>query len=312
MRFIPLLPTALALLLATACSQAQSDSDNNAADTEASAGKSKSKKKDKDKGKGKESSLEDRMIDAAVPGLRRVGSLSGVPESSGLAPGPQPDTYYSFGDNGNPPTLYQLDGTGRVTNEVLIGAKNRDWESLSRGLQGTYFIGDCGNNESDRRDLRILRVNPTTPQQVGTIAFTYPDQLEFPPKKKERNFDCEATIWHEGKVWLFTKDQNERTSNVYTVPDLPGTYTAQRVASIAIPGRVTDVALSPDGHQLVLLGRSELFILKGNSWADLLKAPPQRIDLAGTGQTEGVEFKNPQTLLISTEQGGLFEYTLPQ
>ena len=306
MRFIPLLPTALALLLATACSQAQSDSDNLAANAEESGGKSKSKKKNK------KSSLEDRMIDAAVPGLRRVGSLDGVPEGSGLAPGPQPDTYYSFGDNGNPPTLYQVDATGRVTNEVSIAAKNRDWESLSRDPQGTYFIGDCGNNESDRRNLRILRVNPARPQQVGTIAFTYPDQLEFPPKKKERNFDCEATLWHEGKVWLFTKDQQERTSNVYTVPDQPGTYTAQRIASLAIPGQVTDAALSPDGRQLVLLGRSELFIFKGSSWADMLKAKPQRIDLGGTGQTEGVAFKTPQTLLISTEQGGLFEYTLPQ
>ena len=307
MRFIPLLPTALVLLLATACSQAQSDSDNDTA-TEASSGKSKSKKKNK----GKKSSLEERMIDAAVPGLRRVGSLDGVPEGSGLAPGPQPDTYYSFGDNGNPPTLYQVDGTGRVTNEVNIAAKNRDWESLSRGPQGAYFIGDCGNNISDRRDLRILRVNPASPQQVGTIAFTYPDQTEFPPKKKGRNFDCEATLWHEGKVWLFTKDQHERTSNVYTVPDQPGTYTAQRITSLAIPGQVTDAALSPDGRQLVLLGRSELFILKGNSWADMLKATPQRIDLGGTGQTEGVVFKTPQTLLISTEQGGLFEYALPQ
>ena len=306
MRFIPLLPTALALLLATACSQAQSDSDNAAANTEASGGKSKSKKKNK------KSSLEDRMIDAAVPGLNRVGSLDGVPEGSGLAPGPQPNTYYSFGDNGNPPVLYQVDGTGRVTDEVRIAAKNRDWESLSRDPQGTYFIGDCGNNESDRRDLRILRVNPTSPQQVGTIAFTYPDQSEFPPKKKERNFDCEATLWHEGKVWQFTTDQHERTSNVYTVPDQPGTYTAQRIASLAIPGQVTDAALSPDGRQLVLLGRSELFILKGDSWSDMLKATPQRIDLAGTGQTEGIAFKTPQTLLISTEQGGLFEYTLPQ
>ena len=306
MRFIPLLPTALALLLATACSQAQSDSDNAAANTEAAGSKSKSKKKDK------KSSLEDRMIDAAVPGLNRIGSLDGVPEGSGLAPGPQPDTYYSFGDNGNPPTLYQLDGTGRVTNEVSIAAKNRDWESLSRDPQGTYFIGDCGNNESDRRNLRILRVNPASPQQVGTIAFTYPDQSEFPPKKKARNFDCEASLWHEGKVWLFTKDQQERASNVYTVPDQPGTYTAQRITSLAIPGQVTDAALSPDGRKLVLLGRGELFILAGNSWTDILKATPQRIDLAGTGQTEGVAFKTPQTLLISTEQGGLFEYTLPQ
>ncbi|MFC7670144.1 hypothetical protein ACFQT0_24300 [Hymenobacter humi] len=251
------------------------------------------------------------MIDAAVPGLRRIGTLDEVPESSGLAAGPQPGTYYSFGDNGNVPTLFQLDDKGRVTKKVEIGAKNKDWESLTRDPQGNYFIGDCGNNDSDRRDLRLLRVNPASPQQVGKIDFTYADQSEFPPKKKQRNFDCEASLWHDGQIWLFTKDQQEQTSNVYTVPDQPGQYTAKRVASITLPGQVTDVALSPSGHRLVLLGRGELFILDGSSWADILKATPKRVDLTGAGQTEGAEFKDEKTLLISTEEGGLYEFTLP-
>ena len=302
MRFFPLLPAALAVILTfSGCSEAKID--ESAALNDAPEGKSKKKQKKK--------SLENQMIDAAVPGLRRVGSLEGVSESSGLSPGPQPDTYYSFGDNGNAATLFQIDGTGRVTNEVSIGAKNKDWESLTRDPQGNYFIGDCGNNNSDRRDLRLLRVNPANPQQVGKIDFTYADQTEFPPKKKQRNFDCEASLWHEGKVWLFTKDPQERTSNVYTVADQPGQYTAQRVASLAVPGQVTDAALSPNGRRLVLLGRGELFIFDGNSWADILKATPRQIDLSGAGQTEGVAFKNETTLVISTEEGGLYEFTLP-
>ena len=302
MRFFPLLPAALAVILTfSGCSEAKID--ESAALHDAPEGKSKKKQKKK--------SLENQMIDAAVPGLRRVGNLEGVSESSGLAPGPQPGTYYSFGDNGNAATLFQIDGTGRVTNEVSVGAKNKDWESLTRDPQGNYFIGDCGNNNSDRRDLRLLRVNPANPQQVGKIDFTYADQTEFPPKKKQRNFDCEASLWHEGKVWLFTKDPQEQASNVYTVADQPGQYTAQRVASLAVPSQVTDAALSPNGRRLVLLGRGELFIFDGNSWADILKATPRQIDLSGAGQTEGVAFKNETTLVISTEEGGLYEFTLP-
>ncbi|WP_426060689.1 hypothetical protein [Hymenobacter sp. B1770] len=304
MRLFPLLPAALAVLLSSAaCSQANSD--ETAASTDAPEGKTgKKKKKDKE-------SLENRMIDAAVPGLRRLGTLEGVSESSGLAPGPQPGTYYTFGDNGNPPIIYQIDGTGKVTNQLNIGAKNKDWESLTRDPQGTYFIGDCGNNNSDRTDLRLLRFNPASPQQIGVIKFTYPDQNEFPPKKKQRNFDCEAIVWQDGKVWLFTKDQQEQASNVYTVPDQPGTHTAKRVGSIAVPGRVTDAALSPSGRRLVLLGRGELFILDGSSWAEILKAKPRRLDLAGTGQTEGSVFQDENTLLISTEEGGFYEFKLP-
>ena len=297
MRFIPLLPAAMALLLVSACSEAQSDKDTNGG----AATKGGDRRKDKDAA-------------AAIPGLRRVGSLKNVvPESSGLAPADAPNTYYSFGDDGNGPLLFKITGEGKpVGPQIDVATTNTDWESLSRDDQGNYYIGDCGNNESLRRDLVIHKMRPDQPRQVQDIQFTYPDQNEFPPKKKQRNFDVEASLWQGGKVWLFTKDRGRQAaSKVYTVPDQPGSYTAKLVTSLAIPGEVTDAALRSDGRRLVLLGRGELFILDGNSWADILKATPRRVDLTGTGQTEGAVFKNDKILLISTEQGGLFEFTLP-
>jgi hypothetical protein len=299
-RLYLLLLSLLTLGTSVACSQASSDDPK----TEKS-GKTGKKKH-------KKGSLEDTLIEATVPGLRRVGALSGVPESSGLAPADQPGTYYSFGDDGNTPTLYRVSAAGQVLARITVKAENHDWESLSRDGQGNYYIGDCGNNNSDRRDLRIYRVNPSSPEQVGTIAFAFPDQREFPPKKKQRNFDVEASLWQAGKVWLFTKDRGlGQSCKVYTVPDQPGDYEARLMTSLNIPGEVTDAALRPDGKRLVLLGRGELFILDGNSWSDILKATPKQIDLAGTGQTEGAVFKDQDTLLITTEQGGLFEYQLP-
>ena len=296
MRFLPHLPAALALLLFTvSCSEAQSD------------------KAGKGKGKGKGETRKDKDAIAEISGLRSVGSIKkGVPESSGLAPAPTPGMFYSFGDNGNSSTLYQINGQGDVTSTVTIEAPNNDWESLSRDPAGNYYIGDCGNNDSDRRNLAIYRVRPDKPQAVGVISFSYPDQNEFPPRKKERNFDVEANVWNDGKLWLFTKDQGHgATSKVYTVPDQPGDHTAKLVTSLPIPGEVTDAALRADGRRLVLLGRSELFILDGNSWADILKAKPRQVALTGAGQTEGVAFKDDGTLLITTEQGGLFEFALP-
>ena len=114
-------------------------------------------------------------------------------------------------------------------------------------------------------------------------------------------------------MWLFTKDRGlQASSKVYSVPDQPGDYTATLVTKLAIPGEVTDAALAPSGHRLVLLGRSELFVLDGNSWAEILKATPRQISLAGAGQTEGAVFKDENTLLISTEKGALYEYRLGQ
>ena len=306
MRLIPLLPAALALLLTASCSQAQSDESG-------SSKKKATKYAEKGAGKGGDR-RKDKAAAAEIAGLREVGSLKGVvPESSGLAPGSTGQSYYSFGDGGNSATLYEISGAGKLVRTIEIGAQNNDWESLSRDNAGNYYIGNCGNNESTRRNLSIYRVRLDNPQQVGKINFTYPDQTEFPPNKKARNFDCEASLWHDGQVWLFTKDRGQSsTSNVYTVPEQPGTYTAKKVTSLAISGQVTDAALRPDGHRLVLMGRGEMFILDGNTWADILKATPRTISLEGAGQTEGAVFKDANTLLISTEQGGLFEYKFPQ
>lgn len=304
----------VAASLSTACSQAQTDqtaTTPTAATAAADQGQQPGGKKKKGKGGDRH---KDKEAAAQIAGLRQVGSLKGVvPESSGLCPADQPGTYFSFGDEGNDATLYRISDTGQLRGALSLGTTNSDWESLSRDDQGNYFVGDCGNNENDRRDLVIHRFRPEQPRQVADIKFKYPDQTEFPPEqKKARNFDCEASLWHGGKVWLFSRDRgNDATSKVYSVSDQPGTYTAQLVAKLAIPGQVTDAALRPDGHRLVLLGRGELFVLDGNSWEDILKAAPRHVSLTGAGQTEGAVFKDANTLLISTEQGSFYEFKLP-
>ena len=281
------LPLLLLLALSAACSQAQPD---------------------------KVVSNDVRPRDAAaanaIPGLQAVGSIKGtVPESSALIEAPTPKTYYSIGDDGNTPTLYTIGVTGKLQGKTELKTQNIDWESLARDEAGNYFIGDCGNNNSVRTDLRILRFRPEAPDDVSVIAFTYPDQTEFPPKKKARNFDCEAILWHENQILLFTKDRGlGTTSKVYTLPDQPGQYVAKPLTKLAIPGEVTDAALSPSGRRLVLLGRGELFILDGSRWDRLLKDTPLHVSLGEIGQTEGVTFKDEKTLLISTENGGLFQY----
>lgn len=316
MRLSFFLPASIALLLtAAACSQAQNDRVTAQTDAarQAAPGQDQQPGGKKKKGKGGDH-RKDKDAAAQIPGLRQVGSLKNVvPESSGLCPADQPGTYFSFGDEGNEATLYRLSATGQLRGTLALGTANTDWESLSRDDRGNYFVGDCGNNGNDRRELVLHRFRPDQPRQVADIKFKYPDQTEFPPaQKKARNFDCEASLWHDGKIWLFSKDRgNDATSKVYTVPDQPGSYTAQLATKLAIPGQVTDAALRPDGHRLVLLGRGELFVLDGNSWDEMLKATPRQVSLAGAGQTEGAVFKDANTLLISTEQGSFYEFKLP-
>jgi len=295
------------MLLTSACSPA--DNQAAGADQPQDVAQTKPEKSGK---KGKKGSHKKDKEAARADGLRHMGKLTdGIMESSGLCAAPEAGTYFTFGDDGQAPTVYRVDGTGQQVAQFTLGAPNHDWESLSRDNSGNYYMGDCGNNNSDRQNLAILRFRPATPSQVQKISFKYPDQTEFPPNKSERNFDCEASLWHDGQVYLFTKDRaTQSTCKVYTVPETPGSYTAKAVAKLAIPGEVTDATLSPDGHRLVLLARQELFVLDGNSWADILKATPRRISLQGAGQTEGAAFKNQNTLLITTEKGDVYELDL--
>ncbi|MGI4834795.1 MAG: hypothetical protein ACRYFK_15170 [Janthinobacterium lividum] len=304
------LPLLLLLItgLSAACSPATTADAPATAQTPAQDhGGKKGKKGDHKKKKNK--GLEEDATQALPSGLRQVGKLpDNVRESSGLCAAPQAGSYFTFGDDGTTPTVFRIDGTGHELDNFTLGVPNHDWESLSRDASGNYYMGDCGNNENARRDLAILRFQPANPSQVGRIAFKYPDQTEFPPSKKARNFDCEASLWHDGQVYLFTKDRGaESTCKVYSVPETPGIYTAKLITKLALPGEVTDATLAPDGHRLVLLARQELFILEGATWDAILRATPRRISLQGAGQTEGAAFQDANTLLITTEQGAVYE-----
>jgi len=311
MLYIPLLlrPLVGVLLFTSACSPGEGDHTATAADQPQDTAQTHPGKKGK-KGHKKHKGQEETE---SLPGnLRRVGKLTaGILESSGLCAAPEAGTYFTFGDDGQQSTVWRVDATGQQVGEFTVGAPNHDWESMSRDLSGNYYLGDCGNNNNDRQNLAILRFRPDAPSQVTKINFKYPDQTEFPPSKKDRNFDCEASLWHSGQVYLFTKDRAQSsTCKVYAVPDQPGSYTAKLITKLIIPGQVTDATLSPDGHRLVLLARQELFILDGNSWEEILKATPRHISLEGAGQTEGAAFKDQKTLLITTEQGDMYELPL--
>ncbi|MEJ7658575.1 MAG: hypothetical protein WKG07_02545 [Hymenobacter sp.] len=119
-------------------------------------------------------------------GLRRVGRLSdGIRESSGLCAAPEAGTYLTFGDDGNLPTVWRVDATGQQVGEFTPGAPNRDWESLSRDPSGNYYLGDCGNNNSDRqRPGHSALPARTTPPRSAKSTSTTPTKPSFRPTKR--------------------------------------------------------------------------------------------------------------------------------
>jgi hypothetical protein len=243
----------------------------------------------------------------------RVAWLARLPtpiaESSGLARGDSAGLVWTHGDGGTLATLYQASLAGRLRSTLpLAPLVNHDWEELTRDPAGRFYIGDFGNNRNDRRDLVIYRLTPGVGRpQVDTIAFRYPDQTAFPPLPARRHFDCEAMVFYNDSLHLFTKDRSRaHCTRYYVVPARPGRHVAVLRDSLRLRTLVTGAALRPDGRQVALLGYGGLFLFDGPPSARLFQQAKAYRRLPATGQAEGVVFLNDKNLLLSNERGRLF------
>ncbi len=245
--------------------------------------------------------------------LQTLGSLQPYcNESSGLE---QTDstTVWSHNDSGGKPTLYHFSLTGQLLDSVTVGnATNVDWEDLANDHNGTLFIGDFGNNNCDRTNLRIYRVSTYAMLSgadtiyADTISFSYPDQIAFPPSGANLNFDCEAMIYSGDSLYLFSK--NISTSNstgftkCYRLPSSPGNYVAELIDSFHTGTYITSADITVDDSSLVLLAYTSVFIFRGFQNHDFFSVTPQVSTFSGVTQKEGVHWKDERHLFISDER----------
>ena len=87
------------------------------------------------------------------------------------------------------------------------------WQS--RAFQ--FFIGDFGNNDNERKDLTIYKIeNPVDLREFETeaeiIRFKFTDQDFGNTNDSIKNFDLEAFIFYEGRLYLFTKNSSNSCS----------------------------------------------------------------------------------------------------
>ena len=245
-------------------------------------------------------------------GLHKLASLPGALEESSGIEVLGDGHYITLNDAGNSPHLYQLDASGKIVNENKLHIPNVDWEDMTRDSKGNLYIADTGNNDNDRKELAIYKLNNKDLSSATAIRFTYEDQQEFPPSKKDRNFDSEAVFWQDGNIYIITKDRGqEKKANVYQVPDEPGKYKAKLIGSADINGLVTSAAISPDGKLVVLLENETLHFYRNfKSPATFYEGKPETVNLKGAGQTEAVAFEDDNTLIITSEGGNLYRYEL--
>lgn len=231
---------------------------------------------------------------------------------------------WTLNDSGNVPVLFQLDSaSGRVVQRVrLTNFANVDWEDLTADAHYLY-VGDFGNNNGTRRNLRVLRLPRPAPAdstaQAEAIAFSYPDQTDFTSRPNQQNFDCEAFFVAHDSLHLFTKNWQDQRTCYYTLPTAPGAYVAHLRGSFATNGLITAAALNPAGTVAALLGyrvqdgSAFLWLLQG-SGSSFLRGTERRVELPSVleiGQVEGICFVVNSRVFISNEALSKLIFNVP-
>lgn len=236
---------------------------------------------------------------------------------------------WTIEDSGNKNAIYAIDYQGKIEHTIrLNGVENNDWEDITKDKEGNLYIGDFGNNDNIRKDLAIYKIDKNTLSSSETvpssvIRFHYPEQTDFPPKKKNRYFDVEGFIEMNGYFYLFTKNRSSNfdgTAFIYKIPNVSGSHEAQRIGEFKTGSdfenyAITSAAISPDEKKLALLTHSKIILFENFKSDGFLSGKRTDLDLNHFSQKEAVCFKDNSTLYIADEKskkigGKVYEFKI--
>ena len=169
----------------------------------------------------------------------------------------------TFNDSGGEANLYEINAsTGNITRTVTItNATNVDWEDITQDASYIY-IGDIGNNNGNRTDLKIYKIakndyNGSDDIAVAEIiSYSYADQLDFTSNPNNTNWDAEGLISYSDQLLIFSKNWVDNRVNVYSIPKTNGTHSALLKSSYNTNGLITSAEISLNENIIYLIGYS--------------------------------------------------------
>lgn len=226
------------------------------------------------------------------------------------------DKIAAINDSGNKPSVWIYEKDQPLVELEITNAENSDWEDIAYDrMNKMLYIGDFGNNDNERKNLKIFKIDlnsidlsKSQQLQAVEIPFHYEDQDKFPPKKKNRIYDCEAFVIKGNFFYLFTrnrsKDFNGKTT-VYRLPINGSSKKAIKLADIEICNddkdcQVTGAAINTSGT-IALLTSDKVFTIS-NYHADFKSFDIKRFDLEHYSQKEGLDYTSQNSLLITDER----------
>ena len=189
--------------------------------------------------------------------VERIGETSGLIYFA--------DKLITHNDSGNTAELFEIDpDSGEILRIVQIAnAQNRDWEDLAQD-EDYIYIGDFGNFNGDRTDLRIYKISKAEYLASDTVTatlieFTYEDQSNFTAAPNS-DWDAEALFVYEDVLVVLTKQWKSAGTVAYKLSKTPGDQIAERLDSYQVEGLITGATYDEFKQQLVLVGYSRLLL----------------------------------------------------
>lgn len=247
------------------------------------------------------------LMNAQITELRLITPLPGdIHESSGIEIQHQ-NSIWTHNDSGDSARIFNIDTLGNIIRIVHFSVDSSfDCEESTRDASGNYYLGDFGNNDNNRTNLRIYKIpNPDTLTNntitPSFITFQYPDQHLFPPASDDMNFDCEAMFHFQDSLYLFSKNRGTSTyCKMYRLPDQSGDYIAELVDSFNTGTWITSADISPSGQSMILLSESHMWLFTNISGTDFFGGDLYEISTYTTLK-EAVVFVNDSLIYITDE-----------
>ncbi len=222
-----------------------------------------------------------------------------------------PGTFWIHTDGRKQPRLVAINRDGETLAQFDVAAKFQDWEDLSIDGDGRLYLGDIGNNDGDRKELRVHRIAEPDPSRPGKKAGLKAEQtwhLRFPGKP----FDCESLFIVGTNGYLVSKLGNNAQARLYRFPLMPAKdpVTLAEIGVLPVTSPVTGAAVSKDGRLLAVVSKNGAFVFR-------IDGDPANAGRLGRGHTplwnlhiEGCTFVE-EGLLATSETRAIYLFTSP-
>ena len=270
-------------------------------------------------------------VAAEASGQRIAPVLAGrlqerdIDEASGIARSMRSDNLFWVINDSGKPRLHAIDGRGADLGRVKVDdAKLSDWEDLASfriGDDPYLLIADIGDNDADRKDVRIYVVaEPAVDDDEVEVAwkfdFTYPDGP----------LDAEAVAVDADADRILVLSKREIPAVLYELPLRPDSKGRQVARPIGIPvlpqpsrqdlefaprtknwwWQPTAMDLADDGSAAVILTYRGVFYYPrrpDEAWEEALRRKPLALTTGDYDAAESVAFSADGRAVYFTFEG---------